>query len=82
MRIRLATGNPVMIAGDYGGEPSDPSLSRTWFNRSLWDACGKSVKERKMLIAEVLTHEASPVPVRLGYREPLTFPPSRRSGET
>jgi hypothetical protein len=57
-----------MIGGDYGGEPPQPDLSRTWFNRSLWDACGKSVKKRKALIAQVLEHESSVEPTRLGYK--------------
>jgi hypothetical protein len=71
MRINLSNGNPIMIACDYGGEPPYSGLSRTWFNRSLWDACGRSVKKRKALIAEVLRNEALNVTpaVRLGYVE-------------
>ena len=59
-----------MIGGDYGGEPPYVGLSRTWFNRSLWDACGRSVKKKRALIAEVLRVEAEnrPEPARLGYR--------------
>ena len=67
MRVRIATGTVMMIAGDYGGEPPEAGLSRTWFNRSLWDACGKSIKKRKALIAQVLEHENDSEPARLGY---------------
>jgi hypothetical protein len=67
VRARIATGTVVMIAGDYGGEPHEYGLSRTWFNRTLWDACGKSIKKRRALIAQVLEHENDAEPARLGY---------------
>lgn len=68
MRIRLSTGSLVAIGGDYGGEPPEPGLSRTWFNRSLLDECGDSVEKKKALVAHVLEHEGSTEPTRLGYK--------------
>ncbi len=70
MRLNLATGNAVMIGGDYGGEPPWAGLSRTWFNRALWDAC-KTAKARQALLDKVrrIDSENHAAPVCLGKLE-------------
>lgn len=73
MRLKLSTWTPIMIAGDCGGEPEHlrppvPDVTRTWFNRTLWDGA-RTVKERRALIAQVkkIELENHAEPVRLGY---------------